>query len=433
MNLEIKHIFALSSLCIFILYFIIKGFTNKSYLLFVLVFFPFMDLRLTSIEYGSFSVFDIISWILLIIKAPNFFNFTKKNYLIIYFFLISFMFISCVKSEFIQNSLLNLLKFSSIFIYSKVLIDECLNNIDLNKKIIKYLKFGCILSLIFLTIQLIFGLSFTFYPNDLSSQLQISSNIIRYPSYFQDPQKYAQYLSMLSFIFIINKEKKHSPGLLNICIFIIIIIAILLTGTRSAFGGFCAGITILIIFWGDKSKYVVSAFIFCGFLIIRNNAEFFSLFNRADDYNSSIATRYQFWKMSFDVFIEHPILGIGIGNHQYYSNNHLNMDFSIVGNKITYFGTESGYLQMLLELGIFGFLLAFLFIFKPIVSSISIYKNSHDIAIIIIISSIISWLIAFSTVNSLLDNRILITLATLLSMLIIIKNVSILHNEDFDQ
>ena len=141
--------------------------------------------------------------------------------------LTSLILISSINSEFIVNSLFNFLKYLSIFIYAKILIDECLKDISFIKLVIKCLKLGCILSLVFLLIQLVIGLEFTFYPDlNPNTYLGLSTEAPRFPSYFQDPQKYAQYLSMISFLFLMNKETKSTPGIINIVFFVLVVLAI---------------------------------------------------------------------------------------------------------------------------------------------------------------------------------------------------------------
>jgi len=56
--LEIKHILAFVSIVFFIGYFFLNKFPRRSYLLFLLFMFPFIDLGVTTEEVGNISVFD---------------------------------------------------------------------------------------------------------------------------------------------------------------------------------------------------------------------------------------------------------------------------------------------------------------------------------------------------------------------------------------
>jgi hypothetical protein len=378
-----------------------------------------MDLNVTSEQYGSISVFDFISWFILLLTIRSFFYWkTKKN---VYYFLLVvisiLLFIGTIKSNFIQNSIFNFFKFFSIFIYSKILIDECQKNPDFIKLLIKYLKLGVIISLLLLFIQIISGKTITFYP-DINPNVYLDS-LIRYPSFFQDPQKYAQYLSMLAFLFLITKDKKQTPEILNILVFILILLAILITGSRSAFLGMCCGALIIIFSMNNKIRFIAVFCCLLGYFLIINFSEYFSFFNRTDDFKNSVETRERIWKEDEEIFLANPILGIGIGNYHNYIVKHSTGGYYMINNEVVYYGTESGYLQILIEFGLLGFIIFLLFIIIPITKAFQ--SNIHEFNVIIMIASVISWMIAFTTVNSLSDKRILIVLGTLLCLLVISK------------
>jgi O-antigen ligase len=406
--LEIKHILGLVSIVIFLL----GLFLSKS---------PFIDLNITNEQFGSISVFDFVSFFILTTSARNYFKPTIQFSLFSLLFIL--LFIGSVKSEFIQNSLFNFIKLFSVFIYCKILIQECLKDRDFIEVIIKYLKISCILSLVFLFIQLLVGPSFSFYP-DLNPNVYIVSEATRYPSYFQDPQKYAQYLSMISFIFLLNKGKKPILKIINILFFIIIILAILLTGARAAFLGFCCGL--LILTFSQNKKIWITAICCCllGYLVITNYTEYFSFFNRTDDYNSSFEIRDKIWKEGWKIFLNNPIVGIGIGNHHNYILHHSMDGYYIIDNEVVFYGAESGYLQILIEFGLSGFLIFLLLIIKPIINAIQLRNVLKDFNIYFLIAPIISWMVAYTTVNSLGDKRILVILITFLSLLTFSKRLA---------
>lgn len=393
--------------------------------MFLLFIFPFIDLNLTPEEFGSISVFDFISYFVLLFTLEDFFYFSNKKNVYIFLFsaLTGLLFIGSIKSEFIANSLFNFLKYLSIFIYSKMLIDECLKDSSFIKLVIQSLKLSCIFSLVFLLIQLIIGTKFTFYP-DLNPNVYIVSDVFRYPSYFQDPQKYAVYLSMLGFLFLINRENKTAPGKFNVVLFILVVLAILLTGGRAAFLGMCMGLVIILL--SKKSKIWIIAIFCCllGYFIIINFSSYFSILNRSDDVNTSYGVRYEIWNEGLQIFLANPLLGIGIGNHHNYIVSHSFSGYYLIDDNIVYYGTESGYLQILIEFGLFGFIFVFSLILIPVINAIKSYKHSQNSNIIFLIASVISWMIAFTTLNSLQDKRILVVLVTLLCLLIVSKNSS---------
>jgi O-antigen ligase len=304
-----------------------------------------------------------------------------------------------------------------------MLIEECLKDLSFTKLIIKYLKLGCILSLVFLLIQLILGIKFTFYPDlNPNTYLGLSTGALRFPSYFQDPQKYAQYLSMIGFLFLMNRETKSKPDILNIVLFILVILAIFLTGSRAAFGGMLIGLLIILLAKKSKTWIIAIFFGLIGYFIITNYSENFSLFNRNEDVNASLDVRNEIWKKDLLIFSLNPLLGIGIGNHHNYIVTHSRNEYYLIDKEVVYYGTESGYLQILIECGLLGFVLIFLLILIPVINALLTYLRFKNFNIICLVAPVISWMMAFTTVNSLSDNRILVLLITLLCLLIVSKN-----------
>lgn len=421
--MEIRHILAFASIMVFFIYLLLSKDANRSYLRFILLFLPFMDLNLTPEQFGSISVFDFISWFTFFFTIRRFTNLPKKKdiYYSLFTALLILLFLGSITSQFIENSIFNLLKIISIFIYSKILIKECSNNPEFKKSIFKYLKLGALFSLIFLLIQLIPGKLITFYP-DINPNIYADNNAIRYPSYFQDPQTYAQYLAMLSFLFLMNKERPQINKVLNVIAFVLMALAILVTGSRLAFFGMCGGLLIITFSTNGKYKFPIILGCLLAYFSLLNFSDYFSFFKRSDDYKSSLDTRNQIWKDDLNIFYSNPLLGIGIGNHHNYIVKHTDGGYYTINNEIVYFGTENGYLQILLEYGTLGFILSLLLIITPIVNAIHSYRRSKEFSYIILIASILSWVIAYITVNSLNDKRVLVVLATLLSLLIISKN-----------
>src|SRR6185312_9149554 len=188
-----------------------------------------MDLNITPENYGSISVFDFLSWFIFIHSNKKFFHFSNKRNIIQWVFLLLsvLLLLGSVNSEFIENSLFNFLKFFSIFIFSHILIQQCLSDLEFIKVTIKYLKIGVLLSLFFLFLQLILGTTFTFYP-EVNPNVFLDPGVLRYPSFFQDPQKYAQYLSMLSFLFLMNKGEENALKVRNLVWFSLIVLAVFL-------------------------------------------------------------------------------------------------------------------------------------------------------------------------------------------------------------
>lgn len=421
--MEIKHLLGIVTVIFFVTYLLLSKYPRSSYLLFVLFFLPLIDLNITPEEFGSISVFDFISYFILIFALKDFFSFSKKNkvYISLSFVLLGVLFIGCIKSEFVESSFFSFIKLISIFIYARILVKKCLNDEDFVKRVIKTLKLGCIVSLGFLLIQLFVGTGFTFYP-DLNPNVYLVSDALRYPSFFQDPQKYAQYLSMIAFLFLMNRETKSRTSILNVSLFIIVILAILLTGARSALAGMCVGLLIVILFQNTKVRIIAFSCCVLVYFLIINFSSYFSIFNRTEDYSISFDIRNQIWKEGLDIFLANsPLFGIGIGNHHPYIVSHSSGGYYLLDNEVVYYGVESGYLQILIEAGILGFLIFCFFIAAPIIRGVKSYIYSRNFNIIFLIASVVSWMVAYITLNSLVDKRILVVLATLICLLIVSK------------
>jgi len=82
------------------------------------------------------------------------------------------------------------------------LTKELASNPDLRNKLIRGFKLSFWIAATFIAMQILIGLKFTFYK-DLNPNITTSDGT-RYPGFFADAQVNAQYLGMLSFLFLIN-------------------------------------------------------------------------------------------------------------------------------------------------------------------------------------------------------------------------------------
>ena len=148
-----------------------------------------------------------------------------------------------------SSSLIQLL---TIFIFAKIIIDEVISNENFINKILDSIRVTLIFSLIFLVAQFIFGPAFSIAKSQNINVDGIAG--IRYPSFFQDPQKYAQFLSATSFLLLIKKNEAFRLSKVNIILFVLSIAALMFTGGRAAFGGWIVGLIILIIIGNKKYR-----------------------------------------------------------------------------------------------------------------------------------------------------------------------------------
>lgn len=417
--MQIKYILGIVTLVLFFVFFLTGKQPRKSYLLFVLCFLPFLDLSITSENYGSFTIFDALSYFSFFYLV-NDFNLYKYNsfYSFLFLILVVLVFIGSVRSDFVQSSILNLLKFISIFIFAKLLVEECRDNPPFFRMAINGLKFSCLFAIAFLLIQMVIGLKFTFYT-ELNPNIA-DSIVTRYPGFFQDPQMFAQFLSMTSFLFLIKKDGHTKINAINYLVFAVIVAALFITGGRSAFLGMCMGLFILLLFSKKQLAFMVLGACLALYFAIVKYPQFFSLFNRQESSMEAYEVRYGIWKEAFTVFKENPFFGTGIGNYLSYIAKHSQDGYYIINDEVVYYGTESGYLRILTEMGVAGFVLAFSFVISPLISGLKwCSKGINNSIVVFLIASIVSWMTAFTTLNTLSDKRTQIVLATLLSLVVV--------------
>lgn len=238
--------------------------------------------------------------------------------------------------------------------------------------------------------------------------------------FFQDPQKYAQYLSASSLLMLLLpgliKGKISQLGLL-LCG--LSMIALLFTGGRAGLGGWVIGLMIIVILGNAQYRAAIISVTVVVSLFIYNFADAIPIFKR-DDLADAYAFRYTIWQDAFAIFQDNPFFGIGLGNYANYVSTHNPDQYWISDNEVTlYDHPESGYLKLLTEFGLIGFIIAMLFVVKPIYDGISMYFKTNDLTLIILVSSVFTWIIGFYTVYSLGDIRIKLLIVSILCMLIV--------------
>lgn len=411
--------------------------TVQSYLLFVLTLLPLMSLKVTPEKYGAITVFDVTCIYALVFMFKEFskINTSGKNeiYLILFILFISIVLLGGLASEFPDRAYRNTLKIIPIFIFGRFFITECAKDHAFHRKAIKALKISYFSALCFLFIQMIVGLKFTFYPSLGYNTIDPVSSIIRYPGVFFDSQASGQYLSMGSFLFLyFNDGAQKREKILSYLVVILAIIAITFAGSRSAFGGLAVGSLIVFLFAGKQYiKYGLAILVsgFCLFSLIDPQV---GLFTRSKSLNQDYLFRLELWKEAYEVATEHPVLGIGAENYQAYVTKHIQDQYlEILPGEFMYFDQpENGYLKILVEYGFIGFTIFLLFIILPFIKGGILYaKNLIDNKVVFLFAALVCWLIAFNTVFSISDVRLLIMIASMLFLIICYPLKKTYHEE----
>ena len=405
---------------------------RRTYLLYMLYALPLIDLKITPYQWGSLSLFDGFSYVMLLLRFKDFMTIYKPNkfYFGGFCTLIFLLLLGSLTSDFITNSLLTILSVFPVFIYARLLMVECIQDDQFLNKMIRGLQFACLFSMAFLAAQLVVGLDLRFY--DELNQNTLDSNGIRYPSFFHDSQKYAQFLAMLSFLFLINNKNIQRPGLKNLLLFLSVAVAIFLTGGRSAFLGLSAGVLFLLLFAGMQYKKYIIVGCLAGGLVIAFFSKSLIMFNRNDDFNNSFDFRAAIWQEAYDIYRAHSLLGIGIGNYKDYVSHYSQDQYLVLENEIIFLDQpENGYLKILTEFGGPAFLVAFILILGPVAGAIRAWmKRQTDGRVLLFIAPIICWLVSFVSLYSLTDRRNLIVLICLCTFLIYLSNRSKIVDEE---
>jgi O-antigen ligase len=420
------------AILIFIVCLLLGRQPRRTYLLFILYALPVIDLKVTPAQYGSLSLFDGLSYVILLMQYKDFLSIFKVNkfYFIAFCALLFLLVLGSLNSNFITNSVFNLLSVPPVFIYGRLLILECAQDQAFVNRIISALQITCLISIAFLAVQMVVGLQLRFYPE--LNQNALDPNGIRYPGYFHDSQKYAQFLVMLSFLFLINKKNIEKPVFVNLLLFLLVIVAMFVTGGRSAFLGLCAGILFLLLFAGIHYRKYIIAGCLAGGIVIAYFSHSLILFNRQDDINNSLDFRAAIWNDAYKIYQSHPLLGIGVGNYKDFVSRYSQDQFLVLEDEIVWLDQpENGYLKILTEFGAAGFFLAFSLILGPVIGAMRAwFKKQTDGRVFLFIAPVISWLVSFISLYSLSDRRNLVVLVCMLSLLIFSSNrIKITHEE----
>jgi len=390
----------------FIMFFTEKD-KNRAYLKFILIGFPFMAITISYNDF-AFAIFDIVTFIfILFLYKRKMFNIkTEGVYTILFIILTITILIGLFFAESLTSESLRVsIQYVSIVIFAKILIEECYADRTYFFTIINYLKIALITSLLFLVCQFIFGTGFTF---DKTTNINVLSGTnIRYPSYFQDPQKYAQFLSAVSFLFLIKDPFSKKLSVFNYFLLILTLVALLYTGGRAALGGLFLGISIILLFGRSQYKLVLTTCVVVMAFIAFNFSSNFAMLNRGATLTDAYDFRYSIWQDAYKIFQSHPLFGIGMGNYANYVYVHNPDQFWVIDHEITYFDhPESGYLKLLTEFGIVGFIALFSLLLLTIYKVLKQYTSQRDNDLLLLIAALGTWFVGFYTVYSLGDLRI---------------------------
>jgi O-antigen ligase len=403
--------------------------TNLAYVKYMLYAYPFLGIDLLP-SILSVNIFDFLTFIFFFFLY-NRYTANKPGssiYIILFVLFMLLLFAGVYFSEqFTRETGTALLQLFSITTFIVILYQVLVFEKNAKAEILSGLRFMLLFSFLFLLLQYVIGPGFSFAK---SENINVAGGeAIRYPSFFQDPQKYAQFLSVLSFLVLvpIQHEEKDNRRL-SIVLAILSVCALLLTGGRAGLGGWLVGM-IFLAFLGNP---IYRAQLILVLLALGSFAYVFQdqlpIFKRAD-LESSYIFRQMIWNDALAIHQNHPWFGIGIGNYANYVSLHNPDQFWIHNNEITFYDhPESGYLKLLVEFGLPAFGLLLFMILYTLYQNIHVYAKTKLIEFILYTAAILSWLIGFYTVYSLGDIRI-----KLLVALVFVLSVSSIQSKGLSQ
>jgi hypothetical protein len=418
LNYILKSIVLVSVGIFFYAMFFKKGNKNAFFILLITILYPFIRINIipSLIELSLFDFFVIVFYFFFY-KKKTLSTRGEKIYPAIITILISSVIIGFFTvNEFTLASGELLIQFLSILLFAIVLMNELNHKREFIYEIIEKMKIPIIFSFIFLACQLIFGVEFSI-SKQLNSNI-LSEVVVRYPSYFQDPQKYSQFLAASSFIMLIDTKKNKTSSTVGIITAMACIVCILLAGGRAGLTGWMLGlIIVLLVGIGKYRKILLISLVFISSIAIGFSNKF-SIFQR-EALNDSYSFRMSIWSSAYDIYLKHPLLGIGVGNYANYVSVYRPDQFWIANNEIIiYDHPESGYLKLLIEFGTIGFCAILITILVPIIKGFVKYIKTKNIVLLFFICAIISWMVGFYSVFSLGDNRIMVLITLIICMLI---------------
>ncbi len=400
---------------------------NQFFILYIILSFPFLSIP---VIYGL-NGFVFLTIIYLVFFYKDDISDHQKYFLhqILFKFFLFFSFLGIIFSDFSFNSnnVFDFLDFFSIFIFSSLLISECIRNKSFIIKIFYSFITILVFSFLFLYLQVIWGLEITF--SLVQNPNIISSDGLRYPSFFSDPQVYGQYLSVLIFICLLLFEIQKKYTIFYLILIISCLISLFLSGSRGSLLGFIIGYFFLIFFSKRYKRillFIFSLFFLVIFYVFQNS---FIIFNRSTSIDEAYVFRNNIWNSALQIFYKHPFLGIGLGNYSNYVNKFYPDQYWLRDHEfITFDHPESGYLKLLTETGLFGILLIMFLFIVPIERVFFktgihfTFENKY------LISSVISFFISFYSIYTLGDVRMKILLTCIVSILFVLNNKPISNN-----
>lgn len=412
-----KLIAVVSVLFFFICLFFYKADKNQFYIKYILIAYPVLNIYPFPLLKG-FGLISIVFFFFFYRPKKVEYKFDVLYRSLIFSFLIAVtigMFVCDLGVD--RETLPQYLAIFPVFIFCKILIECFIDDHDFFYEIISLIKYLLIFSFVFLLLQFKLGVEFSI-SKSLNPNIIINDGF-RYPSFLTDPQDFSGFLAMASFLCLIKRDNQDKLNPLNYLFIVLAILGMMTAGGRAGLIGFIMGLALVLLFSKSIYKLYVIGVGIVFYFVIMNFQNSFSIFKRGTDLDDAYQFRHTIWEQAYDMFLNNPFFGIGLGNYQRYVTIHNPDQVWISGQEIIAFDIpESGYLKILSELGATGFVTAFSIILLPIILGGITFIKTRDYTLILLLGALFTWFIGFNSNYSFSDNRILILFGLLISMLI---------------
>ncbi|MFC1700480.1 O-antigen ligase family protein [Patescibacteria group bacterium] len=192
--------------------------------------------------------------------------------------------------------------------------------------------------------------------------------------------------------------------------FLVILVALFLTFSRSAWG--MLGVTILV-YGVFKSRFLLLVSLFVAFLSYFAVPRIQTRISGLTDPSDSASLRLISWKNTWEIVKENPIFGVGFNTFRYVQRDHgyLEIDTFLTHSGA---GSDSSLLFVLATTGVFGFLFYLLGLTYPVIRFLKEGKG------ILVVSLVLGFLLESQFINSLFYPQIMFVF---LAALFLVDNV----------
>ena len=249
-------------------------------------------------------------------------------------------------------------------------------------------------------IPLLFVIGYTIYNHSLRGFDEESGHWVMTP-FYNDHTAYGAILALFIPVFLgfsINSQYKRTYKLFSLIIFIILIIAIILSYSRAAWISLAVALVVyIIILLKIKFRWIflTTVIIIGSFFTFQNeildtlernkqdsSADFVEHIQSISNINTNASNleRINRWQSAIRMFKERPVFGWGPGTYQFfYAPYQLSKEKTIISTNAGDMGNaHSEYIGPLSEMGILGMLSIIAIIVLVIITALKTYKNAEN-------------------------------------------------------